>query len=62
MITISLTASEVDTLVDYLYTNPCRSSCRHNYKRIDCNDTREDGTPRCELKRNTENILRKLGK
>ena len=58
---ITLTQSEVDTLTDYLlFCNPCQSGCKYNYKRIDCNDRKANGEPRCELQRNTENILKKL--
>ena len=61
MKTIVLTQSEVDTLYDYLFCNPCEGSCICGYKRIGCNDTKADGTYRCELQRNTESILKKLG-
>lgn len=55
MKTVTLTASEIETLEYYLMTNPCSSHCLHNYKRIECGDRR------CRLERDTESIRKKLG-
>lgn len=55
MKTVTLTASEIETLGYYLMTNPCSSHCVHNYKKIECGDGR------CQLERNTESIRKKLG-
>ena len=61
MKTITLTESEIRTIEYYLWSNPCRSHCVHGYSRIDCHDTRENGEYKCELMRNTQSIIKKLG-
>lgn len=62
MKTITLTKSEIETLYDYLWCNPCSAKCVCDYTKIKCEDTREDGKPRCRLQRDTDSILDKLGK
>lgn len=62
MKTVKLTKSEIETLSDYLFScNPCRSGCRRDYKRIDCLDTKPDGTYKCTLMRDVASIEKKLG-
>lgn len=60
MKTITLTQSEIKTLYDYLWCNPCSAGCVCDYTRINCEDTK-DGTYRCRLRRDTDSILKKLG-
>ena len=60
MKTITLTKSEIETLYNYLWCNPCSGSCVCEYKRISCDDTRDDGEYKCRLQRDTQSILRKL--
>ena len=61
MKTITLTKSEIETLYDYLWCNPCRSGCVCEYKRVDCDAMRADEEYKCRLKRDTESIIEKLG-
>ena len=61
MKTITFTASEISVLEEYLFCNPCESSCMMNYKKIDCYDLDENGEYKCKFKKETENILRKIG-
>ena len=59
MKTITLTKSEIETLYDYLWCNPCSAGCICDYTRIKCEDEK-DGKYRCRLKRDTESIMKKL--
>lgn len=60
MKTITLTESEIETLYHYLDSNPCRATCVHDYKRINCFDLDKDGKHRCKLMRDTDSIMEKL--
>ena len=60
MKTITLTTSEIETLYHYIDSNPCRATCIHKYKKINCFDLNEDGTYKCKLMRDTESIIQKL--
>ena len=60
MKTITLTKSEIETLYDYLWCNPCSSGCVCEYKRVDCYGVRKDGEYKCRLQRDTESIMSKL--
>ena len=62
MKTITLTASEVETLKHYIDSSPCLATCIHGYKRINCFDLNDDGTYKCRLMRDTESIIKKLYK
>ena len=59
MKTITLTKSEIETLYDYLWCNPCSAKCICDYKKINCDDTK-DGKYRCRLQRDTVSIMKKL--
>ena len=61
MKTITLTASEIDTLKTHLYLNACNAGCLLNYVHIDCNDVGKNGNYRCKLQRDVHSILNKLG-
>ena len=61
MKTITLSESEIETLKDYLWCNPCSAGCLYNYKRINCDDLDSNDKYRCKLKRDTQSILEKLG-
>ena len=56
---IELTASEIETLKDYLWCNPCAATCICEYKKINCDDMK-NGEYKCRLKRDTESIWKKI--
>lgn len=58
--TITLTESEIKTLYDYLWCNPCNIGCVCDYKRVNCYDMKKDGVYKCRLQRDTDSILKKL--
>ena len=61
MKTITLTKSEIETLTEYLWCNPCSARCFYDYKIIDCDSTTKDGEYSCKFMRDTYSILEKLG-
>lgn len=60
MKTITLTASEIETLYHYIGSNPCNATCVYGYKRINCFDLDENGKHKCRLMRDTDSIMEKL--
>lgn len=60
MKTITLSESEIKTLYDYLWCNPCSTCCVCDYKRINCEDINNNGKYKCRLKRDAQSILEKL--